>query len=152
MVHEHVRDDRDDHVVYICRNVQGYSAALTKVMASENLAEEEAHRLLCEDRTFAEKHAFIGSHFTKNPQCKLYDEPGGFDMDSIISMYIYASDVFADPAYWTEARKCPLLKLVRVNGEVVGKNRILGNKEPSLGDVTWVKMWHASSGDGPGRS
>lgn len=149
MVHEQVHNDRDDYVVYNCRNVVGYTTALAKAMAAENLPEAEAHRLLCEDRAFAEKYSFMGSQFTKNPRGKVHDEPGGFDMDSIM---MYDSSVFADPACDTDRSKCPLLKLVKVNGEVVGTNRILENAEPSVGDVAWLKMWYPNVVGGPSGS
>lgn len=145
MVHEQVRNDRDEHVKYECRNVQGYADALSKVMAKENLPEADARRRLCEDRGFALRYGFMGSQFTKNPQGKMHDEPGGFDLSSIM---LYGSDVFADPACDADASKCPLLKYVKVNGEVVGTNRILENTEPSAGDVTWVKMRYPAVGGG----
>lgn len=149
MVHEQVRNDRDDHVVYNCANVQDYAGALAKSIAAENLPEAEARRLLCEDREFADKYQFMGSQFTKNPRGRIHDEPGGFDLDSIM---MYDSSVFAEPACDADASKCPLLKLVKVNGEIVGTNRILENTEPSAGDVAWVKMWYPYVGGGPSQS
>lgn len=139
MVHEHVRND---HVVHNCQNVQGYADALAKAIV-DNVPEAEARSLLCEDRAFAEIYDFVGPQFTKNPQGAIHDEPGGFDVNSIM---MYDSSVFADPACDKDASKCPLLKLVKVNGEVVGTNRILENREPSAGDVAWVKMWYPHGG------
>lgn len=145
MVHEQVRSDRDEHVKYECRNVQGYAAALAKTMAAEHLPLPEAHRRLCEDRDFALQFGFMGSQFTKNPRGKRHDEPGGFDLSSIM---LYGSDVFADPACDADASKCTLLKYVKVNGEIVGTNRILENTEPSAGDVAWLKMQYAAVSGG----
>ena len=82
MVHEQVRNDRDDYVLYECKDVQGYDAALAKAMA-DGFTENEAHNRLCDDRAFAESYNFMGSQFTKNPQGKIHDEPGGFDVNSI---------------------------------------------------------------------
>lgn len=88
----------------------------------------------------------MGSQFTKNPRGSIHDEPGGFDLSSIM---LYSSDVFADPACDNDASKCPLLKYVRINREAVGTNRILENTEPSAGDVAWVKMQYPAIGAGP---
>jgi len=55
MVHEQVRNDRDEYVKYECRNVQGYADALSKAMATEGISEAETHRRLCEDCDFALK-------------------------------------------------------------------------------------------------
>ncbi|KAF3033986.1 hypothetical protein E8E12_005229 [Didymella heteroderae] len=106
MVHEQVRNDRDERVKYECCNVQGYADALSKAVAVESLSEADAHRRLCEDHDFALKHSFMGSQFAKNPRGKTHDESGEFDMDSIM---LYGSDVFAEPACDTHASKCPLL-------------------------------------------
>ena len=149
MVHEQVRNDRDDHVVYNCKSVVGYATALARVVKAETLSEAEAHRLLCEDRVFAEKYEFVGSQFTKNPKGRVHDEPGGFDVNSIM---MYDSSVFADSACDSDTSKCPLLKLVKVNGEVVGTNRILENTKPSEGDAAWLKMWYPHEGGGPSQS
>lgn len=154
MVHEQHRNDRksinqqalgdtntvlgDEHVLYECRNVQGYDIALVTAMIG-GLTEEEAHTKLCEDLAFAEKHDFRGAEFVKNPQGKIHDDSGGFDPDSIM---LYPSSGFANPACDTDKTKCPLLKLVKINGEVVGTNRILENVVPSDGDVAWLKTWY----------
>lgn len=79
----------------------------------------------------------------------MHDETGGFDLRSIM---LYGSDVFADPACDADASKCPLLKYVKANGEMVGTNRILENAEPSAGDVAWVKMRYPAVGGGPSGS
>ncbi|KAF9691533.1 hypothetical protein EKO04_010351 [Ascochyta lentis] len=138
MVHEQHRNDRDEHVLYECKNVQGYNTALAKAMV-EGLSEAEAHTKLCEDRTFAVKHDFFGSEFTKNPAGKIHDEPGGFDLDSIM---LYPSYGFANPSCDADKTKCPLLKLVKANGQVVGTERIPENTVPSDGDITWLKTWY----------
>ena len=138
-------NDCDEHAKYECCNVQGYDGALSKAMSTEGLSEAEAHRRLCEDKDFALKYDFTGSQFTKNPQGKIHDEPGGFDLQSIM---LYSSDVFEDPACDTDASKCPLLKYVKVNGEVIRTNRILENTEPSAGDIAWLKMPYPAVGGG----
>lgn len=115
-------------------------------MSQEGLTETEAHAKLCEDRLFAGKYEFVGSQFTKNPEGKIHDEPGGFDTNSIM---MYSSDVFADPACDSDKTKCPLLKLVKINGEIVGTNRILENTQPSDGDIAWAKSWYPHETGGP---
>ncbi|KAF1357669.1 hypothetical protein EJ07DRAFT_180693 [Lizonia empirigonia] len=155
MVHEQHRNDRksikhkqassdtdtafgDDHVLYECKNVEGYDVALVTAMIG-GLTEAEAHTKLCEDLAFAEKHDFRGAEFVKNPQGKIHDDSGGFDLDSIM---LYPSSGFANPACDTDKTKCPLLKLMKINGEVVGTNRILENVVPSDGDAAWLKTWY----------
>jgi len=91
----------------------------------------------------------MGSHFTKNPRGKIHDEPGGCDLSSIM---LYSSDVFGDSACETDVSKCPLLKYVKVNGEVIGTNRILENTEPSGGDIAWLKMQYSAVDGGPSGS
>ena len=138
MLHEQVRNDRDDYVHYECKNNQGYDTALAKAM-TDGLAQNDAHTKLCEDRTFAEKYNFMGSQFTKNPQGKIHDESGGFDVNSIM---MYDLSVFSNPTCDKDKSKCPLQKLVSVNREIVGTNRIIENTVPSDGDVAWLKMWY----------
>lgn len=71
MVHEQTRNDRDEHVKYECRNVQGYTDALSKATAAENLPDAEAYRRLCEDRVFALKYWVHGE--------PIYEESAGED-------------------------------------------------------------------------
>ncbi|KAH6625703.1 hypothetical protein C7974DRAFT_414198 [Boeremia exigua] len=134
MSHEHIRSDRDAHVLYTCTSVLGYADALSRAMATESLSAEAAHQRLCDDRAFAQKYDFAGSQFTKNPHGRVHDEPGGFDAKSIM---LYDSDVFAGEG-------APLVLL--------GGGRIERNVEPSVGDVAWVKLWYPWVGGGPSGS
>lgn len=144
MVHEQCRNDRkyiptsplqpthplttaagDHYVLYRCNKVQGYDSALAKAI-NDGLSKDEAHDKLCDDQTFARKYGFHGVQFTKNDALSTnqaawggFDEPTGFDTDSIMLYSSFAfSNVLACGLDWNE---CPLVQIHRnEDGSLIG--------------------------------
>ncbi|KAI4704963.1 hypothetical protein J4E89_009549 [Alternaria sp. Ai002NY15] len=58
--HEHERSDRDQYIIYNCRNVEGFAEAWGRCLAEDPTCTED---MLCNDRALAIRHGFIGSEF-----------------------------------------------------------------------------------------
>ncbi|KAF2821550.1 hypothetical protein CC86DRAFT_386491 [Ophiobolus disseminans] len=140
MIHEQCRDDRDEYVEYLCKNVAGYDAAFGRAVASDD---PEAGEKLCYDKQFAERHGFDGSQFTKNhdfwDQFGMFDY-GTFDLGSIM---LYPSNAFFTSKCWSSNMDaCPMVGIDKLNGKVTGTSWIHGNAQPSAGDIAFVKKWY----------
>lgn len=105
----------------------------------------EARRRLCEDREFATQYGFDSPAFIKNEVLSndpgrwgALDEPGGYDIDSIMH---YASYAFGDlDACRVSHDHCPLLRIERDNqGNEIGTRLIGMPRKPSSGDIAWAK-------------
>jgi hypothetical protein len=84
MIHEHCRNDREDHVEYRCGNIQGFRKALTSATLA---GERDVSTRLCDDREFAIKYGFDGSAYTKSLGYIDFAgrfDGGSFDMASIM--------------------------------------------------------------------
>lgn len=105
---------------------------------------DEAATRLCSDIKFAAQFGFRGTAFTKNDELSTLpdqwgalDEPGGFDIDSIM---MYASYTFCTPLCYQDVEYCPLARIKKGhNGEIIGSAYLGAPLQPSKGDVEWVK-------------
>lgn len=135
----------DDYVRFNCHNIEGSYDALGRAMSMGNPV-IEARRRLCEDRDFAAQSAFNSPAFLKNEilsgdpgKWGALDEPGGYDIDSIMH---YSSFAFIDniDACGESHDHCTLLRIEKDGqGNEVDTRLIDRPKKPSIGDVVWVK-------------
>ncbi|KZM26871.1 metalloendopeptidase [Ascochyta rabiei] len=138
MSHEALRDDRDECVLYQCRNVVGFDAALAKAI-SGGLTAADARTKLCEDGRYALENGFDGWQYTKNLRGRDLSDSADFDL---IFIMLYDSESFANEWCLIDQTACPLLQLVKVNGMSVGLEKISRKSEPSAGDIAWLKKWY----------
>lgn len=134
----------DEYVRFNCHNVRGFDDALGRAM-SKRILPAEAQKRLCEDRSFALEYGFQSPAFLKNEilsgepgRWGALDEPGGYDVDSIMH---YSSYAFGDvEACYDSHDYCPLLAIKRNSGgNEIGTRLIPMPVEPSSGDAAWVR-------------
>lgn len=107
-------------------------------MQTDNLDEEDAHDLLCNEVDFARDYHFAGSEFVKNLGGRVRDD-GDFDLQSVM---LYSSDRAAGWKCVFDLTACPLVQYLKVGEGVVGLERIPVHEVPSRRDVEWVKRWY----------
>lgn len=143
----------DQHVRYSCHNLNGYDDALGRAI-STGIPPAEAQKRLCNDADFSKKYGFRSAAFLKNDLLSsdpnrwgALDEPGGYDIDSIMH---YSSYAFGDVGACYESQDwCPLLRIKRdAQGNEVGTALIPLPTKPSAGDVAWVKRHYCWPADG----
>jgi hypothetical protein len=90
LLHEHKRQDRNDHVFYQCKMIVGYDAVLKRVLADG--PEEED---ICLNARIATKYGFAEFRFVQNGE--LVNHGTGSKDSDIDSIMHYTSENYAEP-------------------------------------------------------
>ncbi|KAJ4986430.1 hypothetical protein SVAN01_08122 [Stagonosporopsis vannaccii] len=144
MVHEQQRHDRDDYLLFECKNLEHYDQTIARARVDKKLNYEDAHQKLCHDEAFAREYNFGAQAYIKDPEGKVHDEPGPFDVDSIM---MYASTYFANVPCFSDKKACPLLKYTQI-GHTIDRSqleRIKKPTHPSDGDAKFIQRWYPSA-------
>jgi len=139
--HEHERSDRDQYIIYNCRNVYGFAEALGACMADDNTCTED---MLCNDRALALKYNFGGSEFISYNIAP--EIPSAYDYDSI--MHYDSTRGSNDAIYGADPTNPSLYPMYTVDATGATKFLKLRGHHPfplfmvSAGDVSMIRAMY----------
>ncbi|KAF1964279.1 hypothetical protein BU23DRAFT_604891 [Bimuria novae-zelandiae CBS 107.79] len=156
LVHEHQRPDRDQHVIYRCHKVRGFSDAFQKARYDPKndlkLADWEIENKLCNEFAFAKRYGFFGSAFDTEygGPTQLQSFPlGDYDTKSIMhydSLTAQTYDLNDPHACPNNPAECAIVR--KGNGEP--GEPIFTNLIPSAGDLAFVRTYYPYDRRPPG--